>query len=46
MLLDADSIDFILPCHNEAATIADLICTIRRWPRAARSVERLQLFLF
>jgi hypothetical protein len=38
MPLDADSIDFILPCHNEERTIADLIRVIRRWPLAGRIV--------
>jgi glycosyltransferase involved in cell wall biosynthesis len=38
MPLDADSIDFIIPAHNEAATIAALIRTIRRWPLAGKIV--------
>jgi glycosyltransferase involved in cell wall biosynthesis len=31
-------IDFIIPAHNEMATIGNLICTIRRWPLAGRIV--------
>jgi hypothetical protein len=36
--LDVDSVDFIIPAHNEAATIADLIRVIRRWPLAGKIV--------
>jgi glycosyltransferase involved in cell wall biosynthesis len=38
MPLDVDSIDFILPCHNEERTIVDLIGTIRRWPLAGKII--------
>jgi glycosyltransferase involved in cell wall biosynthesis len=36
--LDVDSVDFILPCHNEERTIADLIRVIRRWPLAGKII--------
>jgi hypothetical protein len=38
MRLDADLIDFIIPAHNEAATIGNLIRTIRRWPLAGKII--------
>jgi glycosyltransferase involved in cell wall biosynthesis len=38
MLLDTGFVDFILPCHNEERTIADLIRTIRRWPLAGKII--------
>jgi hypothetical protein len=38
MLLDTGFVDFILPCHNEERTIADLIRVIRRWPLAGKII--------